>query len=40
VNKIMTESFELLLNRENNLNQITDDSEKIRAASGKFKQGT
>ena len=37
VNKIMTESFEMLLNRENNLSKITEDSERIKESSGKFK---
>ena len=36
VNKIMTESFEMLLNRENNLSKITEDSERIKESSGKF----
>ena len=30
VNKIMTESFDMLLNREKNLNQIVNDSANLR----------
>ena len=30
VNKIMTESFDMLLNRDKNLNQIVNDSANLR----------
>ena len=33
VNKIMTESFDMLLNRDNNLNKIVSDSANLRESS-------
>ena len=33
VNKIMTESFDMLLNRDNNLNKIVNDSANLRDSS-------
>ena len=36
----MTESFDMLLDRENNLKKITDDSQRIKDASGRFKKGS
>ena len=33
VNKIMTESFDMLLNRDNNLNKIVSDSANLRDSS-------
>ena len=33
VNKIMTESFDMLLNRDNNLNKIVTDSVNLRDSS-------
>ena len=38
VNKIMTESFEMLVNREKNLGQITEKSSKIRDGSRNFRK--
>ena len=40
VNKIMTESFDMLLGREESLNKISEDSGRIKEISGKFKNKT
>ena len=39
VNKIMTESFEMLLNRDNNLTKIQAQSEHLRASSKDLRKG-
>ena len=39
VNKIMTESFEMLLNRDNNLSKISNDSANLRTRSADLRKG-
>ena len=39
VNKIMTESFEMLLNRDNNLNKIQERSSQLRDSSKDLRKG-
>ena len=38
VNKIMTESFEMLLNRDNKMHKITEDSDQLRKRSADLKK--
>lgn len=39
VNKIMTESFEMLLNRDGNLNKISNQSANLRKSSQDLRKG-